>query len=41
LHGGFGTLEDFEPIISNFLTEFRIIAMDAEDKENQPWEISL
>ncbi|RWX00563.1 alpha/beta fold hydrolase [Flavobacterium cerinum] len=29
LHGGFGTLEDFEPIISNFLSEFRIIAMDA------------
>lgn len=28
LHGGFGTLEDFEPVISNFLSEYRIIAMD-------------
>lgn len=28
LHGGFGTLEDFEPIIDSFLNEFRVIAMD-------------
>ena len=28
LHGGFGTLEDFEPIIGDFLSDFRVLAID-------------
>jgi pimeloyl-ACP methyl ester carboxylesterase len=28
LHGGFGTMEDFNPIVSPLVKEFRIIGMD-------------
>jgi len=46
LHGGFGTLEDFKPILSSFLTEFRIIAMDGRGQGrstlgNQPLTYKL